>query len=103
MIEDWLAWRIANPVNPAAYQAQMAIGLSLLAEDACFEPRLTNVWAETLILFGEHDKVVPPGNADLLAAKIPNSTIHLLPNAGHFFPIEVPEAANEAVIEFLKA
>jgi pimeloyl-ACP methyl ester carboxylesterase len=101
MIEDWLAWRIANPVNPAAYQAQMAIGLSLLAEDACFEPRLANVQAETLILFGEHDKVVPPGNAELLAAKIPNSTIYLLPNAGHFFPIEVPETANEAVIEFL--
>ncbi|MCB9420292.1 MAG: alpha/beta hydrolase [Ardenticatenaceae bacterium] len=103
MIEEWLAWRVANPVDPAPYQAQMAIGLSLLAEDACFEPRLANVHAETLILFGEHDKVVPPGNADLLAAKIPSSTIHLLPNAGHFFPIEVPEAANEAIIEFLKS
>lgn len=102
MIEEWLAWRMANPVDPAAYQAQMAIGLGLLAEEACFEPKLANVQAETLILFGEHDKVVPPGNADLLAAKIPNSTIHLLPNAGHFFPIEVPEAANEAIIGFLK-
>jgi pimeloyl-ACP methyl ester carboxylesterase len=101
MIEEWLTWRMANPIDPAAYQAQMAIGLSLLAEDACFEPRLANVQAETLILFGEHDKVVPPGNADLLAAKIPNSTIHLLPNAGHFFPIETPDAANEAIIEFL--
>jgi pimeloyl-ACP methyl ester carboxylesterase len=101
MIEEWLAWRIANPIDPAAYQAQMAIGLSLLTEEACFEPRLANIEAETLILFGEHDKVVPPGNADLLAAKIPNSTIHLLPNAGHFFPIETPEAANEAITEFL--
>jgi pimeloyl-ACP methyl ester carboxylesterase len=101
MIEEWLTWRIANPIDPAAYQAQMAIGLSLLTEEACFEPRLANIEAETLILFGEHDKVVPPGNADLLAAKIPNSTIHLLPNAGHFFPIETPEAANEAITEFL--
>jgi pimeloyl-ACP methyl ester carboxylesterase len=101
MIEEWLAWRIANPIDPAAYQAQMAIGLSLLTEEACFEPRLANIETETLILFGEHDKVVPPGNADLLAAKIPNSTIHLLPNAGHFFPIETPEAANEAITEFL--
>lgn len=101
MIDEWLAWRIANPVDPVPYQAQMAIGLSLLTEDACFEPRLADVQAETLILFGEHDKVVPPGNAELLAAKIPNSAIHLLPNAGHFFPIEVPTAANEAVIKFL--
>ena len=101
MIEEWLTWRMANLVNPAAYQAQMAIGLSLLAEEACFENKLPNVQAETLILFGEYDKVVPPGNAGLLAAQIPHSTIHLLPNAGHFFPIETPEAANKAIIEFL--
>lgn len=101
MIDEWLAWRMANLVDPAAYQAQMAIGLGLLAEAACFEPRLAAVQSETLILFGAHDKVVPPGNADLLAAKIPRSTVHLLPNAGHFFPIETPEAANEAIIRFL--
>lgn len=102
MIEEWLAWRIANPVDPAAYQAQMAIGLSLLAEEACFENKLPEVQAETLILFGKYDKVVPPGNADLLAAKIPNSTIRILPDAGHFFPIETPEAANEMVVGFLR-
>jgi len=101
MIDEWLAWRMTNLVDPAAYQAQMEIGLSLLSEEACFENRLPKVQAETLILFGEYDKVVPPGNADLLAAKIPDSTIHFLPNAGHFFPMEIPEAANEAVIKFL--
>ncbi len=101
IIEEWLAWRVANPINPAAYQAQMAIGLGLLAEAACFENRLPAVQADTLILFGTHDKVVPPANADLLAAKIPHSRVHILPNAGHFFPIETPEEANEAVVNFL--
>ncbi|MBE2225599.1 MAG: alpha/beta hydrolase [Anaerolineae bacterium] len=101
MIADWLTWRMANLVDPVAYQAQMAIGLSLLSEEACFENRLPDVQAETLILFGEYDKVVPPGNAELLAAKIPNSSIHFLPDAGHFFPMETPEAANEAVVAFL--
>ena len=101
MIEEWLQWRVANPINPAAYQAQMAIGLGLLAEAACFENKLPAVSAQTLILFGAHDKVVPPGNADLLAAKLPHSTIHILPDAGHFFPIETPEEANRVIVEFL--
>ncbi|MCA9970631.1 MAG: alpha/beta fold hydrolase [Anaerolineales bacterium] len=101
MIDAWLAWRVENPIDPAAYQAQMGVGLGLLAETAAFENRLPAVTAPTLILFGAHDKVVPPANADLLAAKIPNHTVHILPNAGHFFPIETPDAANAAIIDFL--
>ena len=101
MIEAWLAWRVENPIDPTAYQAQMAVGLGLLAEASCFENKLPGVEAETLILFGAHDKVVPPGNADLLAAKLPHSTIHILPNTGHFFPIETPEEANGVIVEFL--
>jgi pimeloyl-ACP methyl ester carboxylesterase len=102
MIDEWLQWRIANPINPAAYQAQMAIGLGLLTEEACFEHRLADIQAPTLILFGAHDKVVPPGNADLLAAKITHSTVYILPDAGHFFPIETPDEANGVIIEFLR-
>lgn len=101
MIEAWLAWRMQNPIDPAAYQAQLAIGLGLLSEEACFEHKLKNIAAPTLILFGAHDKVVPPGNAELLAREIPRSALELLPDAGHFFPIETPEAANAAVIQFL--
>jgi pimeloyl-ACP methyl ester carboxylesterase len=102
MIDAWLKWRVQNPIEPAAYQAQLAIGLALYAESACFEGKLKDVTASTLILFGAHDKVVPPGNADLLAREIPHSTIELLPDAGHFFPIETPDAANAAVIKFLR-
>lgn len=101
MIAEWLAWRIANPIEPAAYQAQMMIGLGLLPEVAAFENKLPQVTAPTLILFGAHDKVVPPANASLLAAKLANSRTVILPNAGHFFPIETPEEAAQAVIEFV--
>lgn len=102
MIEAWLTWRVQNPIEPAAYQAQLAIGLAVFAESACFEGKLKQVIAPTLILFGAHDKVVPPGNAELLAREIPHSTIEILPDAGHFFPIETPDAANAAIIKFLK-
>jgi pimeloyl-ACP methyl ester carboxylesterase len=102
MIDTWLTWRVQNPIDPAAYQAQLAIGLALFAESACFEGKLQQVTASTLILFGAHDKVVPPGNAELLAREIPHSTIEILPDAGHFFPIETPEAANATLVKFLK-
>jgi pimeloyl-ACP methyl ester carboxylesterase len=102
MVEQWVAWRIANPMDLAGYQAQMAIGLGLISPEAAFENRLPEIDIPTLILFGAHDKVVPPANADLLAAKISNSKIVILPDAGHFFPIEVAEAASQAVIDFAK-
>jgi len=102
LIQEWLKWRVANPIDPAGYQAQMAIGLALIPEAASFEHRLPDIKVPTLILFGAHDKVVPPANADLLAAKIPDSKVVILPDAGHFFPVETPEAASQAVVDFIK-
>jgi pimeloyl-ACP methyl ester carboxylesterase len=101
MIQRWVEWRVANPIEPAPYQAQLAIGLGLLQEAAAFENQLHRIKVPTLILFGEHDKVVPPANASLLAEKIADSKVVILPEAGHFFPIEAPKAAAQAVIDFL--
>jgi pimeloyl-ACP methyl ester carboxylesterase len=102
-VEEWITYRLENPMTPAAYQAQLAIGLMLMdSEEAAFEHKLKNIQVPTLCLFGEHDKVVPPGNAELLAREIPNCTIHLLSNAGHVFMFEVPNEAVKALVEFLK-
>lgn len=101
VVERWIRYRIENPIDPAGYQAQLAIGLGLIAEAAAFEHKLERVAAPTLILFGEYDKVVPPGNAALLAGKIAGARVEILPNAGHFFPFEVPDAADAVVVRFL--
>lgn len=100
-VESWLQYRVAHPIDPAGYQAQLAIGLGLLSEAASFEHKLGRVTAPTLLLFGEHDVVVPPGNAELLAAKLPHARVEILPNVGHVFPFETPEAANRAITRFL--
>lgn len=100
MIEEWIQWRVANPIDPAPYQAQMAIGFGLMPEAAAFENKLPRLNIPTLILFGAHDKVVPPENASLLAEKISGSKVVILPNAGHFFPIEVAEAASRTITDF---
>lgn len=100
-VEQWVAWRVAHPIDPTGYQAQLAIGLGLISEATAFEHRLAAVTAPTLILFGAEDKVVPPANAPLLANRIPAARVEILPNAGHFFPFETPDAANAAVIRFV--
>jgi pimeloyl-ACP methyl ester carboxylesterase len=101
IVKEWVDWRVANPIEPGPYQAQMAIGLALMSEEAAFENKLPNISVPTLILFGAHDKVVPPENAELLQKQVRGSQTAIIPDAGHFFPIEVPEAASQIVIDFL--
>ena len=102
-VQELIDYRFTNPVPPAAYQAQTAVGLGLLTAEAAFEARLDTIGEPTLILFGEHDRVVPVGNAHLLVARIRRTTVKLLPGAGHMFPIETPASAAEAVTTFLAA
>jgi len=102
IVQEWLDFRLQNPIVPEAYQAQLAIGMALMPEEASFQHKLKNIQAPTLIMFGKDDKVVPPGNAELLAQEIPNSTIKILPKAGHFYPFDATDAAVAAVIDFLK-
>lgn len=102
MVKEWVEWRVANPLDVAAYQAQLAVGLALMSEETAFENKLPQISVPTLIVFGAHDKVVPPENADLLQKQIPGSKAAIIPDAGHFFPIEVPVAASQIIIDFLK-
>ena len=103
IIERWLAYRASHPVEPGPYQAQLAVGLDLVSEEASFEQRLPELDIPTLILFGAHDQVVPPANAALLAARLPNSQVEILSDAGHFFPLETPDKAVQAVVDFMEA
>lgn len=103
IVQELVDYRLTNPVPPAAYQSQLAVGLSLLSAEAGFEDKLPAVKVPALILFGAHDKVVPPANAELLAHQLPRSEIILLPDAGHIFPLETPEAAVAALVNWLHA
>ncbi len=97
--QELLAYRLTNPVPPAQYQAQVMAGAAMATTS--FEDRLHEIRVPTLVLFGEHDKVVPPGNAELLARKIPGAQVKLLPGVGHIFPVEDPDATVAALLDFL--
>ncbi len=103
VVHQCMEYRFGNPVPPAQYQAQVAAGAAMgaLTEEQVNE-RLSQIEVPVLILFGEYDKVVPPGNAELLAQKIAHSSVQILPDAGHIYPLETPQATVEAILGFVR-
>ena len=55
----------------------------------------------TLIVAAEHDTVVPLANARLLANRLPDSRVHVVPAADHFLLVDQPENVAPAVHSFL--
>lgn len=104
-VEEWIKYSLNRPVGFfQGYQAQLAIGTGLIAAsyEESFQPKLKKLNVPTLILFGEHDVIVPVANAQLLAQEIPDSRVKLLPDSAHFFPFDSPEFAVGAIISFLR-
>jgi 3-oxoadipate enol-lactonase len=84
--------------HPDAYNAQLQ---GILAWEAY--SRLGNISVPTLVIHGESDRLVPPGNGKLIAGKIPGAKLVLIPHASHIFSTDQPEAAHRAILEFLAA
>jgi pimeloyl-ACP methyl ester carboxylesterase len=55
-----------------------------------------------LIGHGAEDLVIPPGNAELLAARFPAARVELFAGAGHAFAAQLPEAAAGLVASQLR-
>ncbi|OGO50335.1 MAG: hypothetical protein A2148_06630 [Chloroflexi bacterium RBG_16_68_14] len=55
----------------------------------------------TLLLWGEHDRWLPPSQGEELARRIPNGRLLLVPSAGHLPLEEQPDFCNRALLEFL--
>ena len=63
--------------------------------------RLNLIKAETLIITGTGDRLVPPECSDILAEKIPNSKLKKIDNIGHGLHFEMPDVFNKIVMDFL--
>ncbi len=98
LVEQYVQWRVAHPQPVPAYQRQAMAVPTYNAED-----RVGQITAPTLIAHGEDDRVVPVENARRLAAKIPGARLMIFKGGGHAFTIEMAEAFNAAVVDFLKA
>jgi pimeloyl-ACP methyl ester carboxylesterase len=84
--------------NPAGYMAQFQ---GIIAWEAY--SRLPQIAAPTLVIHGETDRLVPPGNGKLIADRIRGSKLVMIPHASHIFATDQPDAAHQAVLKFLSA
>jgi 3-oxoadipate enol-lactonase len=65
--------------------------------------RISQIAAPTLVIHGETDRLVPPANGKMIAARIPGAKLVMLPHASHIFSTDQPEPSHRAVLEFLSA
>jgi len=65
--------------------------------------RLPQITAPTLVIHGKADQLVPAGNAEIIAARIPEAQLVLLDRAGHLFSTDQTEAAHRALLDFLSS
>jgi pimeloyl-ACP methyl ester carboxylesterase len=96
LADEVVAYRTANPPDPAGWYAQAGAGA---AHDAM--ARLGEIRVPTLVIHGTADNVVDAGNAPLLADAIPGARLELLDGVGHLLPWERPDDFVRLVEEFL--
>jgi pimeloyl-ACP methyl ester carboxylesterase len=95
LIQELYDLRVANPPDPAGWQAQAAAGLGFTGVEGTID-------APTLIVTGTEDNVVDPQNSDVLAERIPGAEVQRIENAGHLFFWEQPDAFVRIISEFLR-
>jgi pimeloyl-ACP methyl ester carboxylesterase len=96
VVEELYARRLANPPDPAGWQAQAAAGA---AYDG--SARVGELDRETLVLTGDEDNVIDWRNSQQLAGLIPNARLQVFPGTGHLFFWERPAEVAAVLKEFL--
>jgi pimeloyl-ACP methyl ester carboxylesterase len=97
VIERMLAQRRSHP-HTAAELARR--GQAIAGWDV--SDVLRHVAVPTLVMTGDADELVPPGNSDLIARLIPGAELVRVADAGHCFFQEKAAATNAALLDFLR-
>ena len=95
LVSDVQTWMLATSVNG------MVGGLLAMRDRRDFLDRLADFHLPCLVIGAELDMAVPAEHAKLLAARLPQSSLTILPNAGHMANLEQPQAFNQAILGFL--
>jgi pimeloyl-ACP methyl ester carboxylesterase len=64
--------------------------------------RLPSFHVPALVIGATEDLAIPPAHAELLAAKLPDAELHIIPAAGHMANLEQPAVFNRILLDFLK-
>ncbi len=97
LVDEWKK-EIAAVHVPSALRCLDA----LLGRDSLLD-RLDQVRAPALILVGDEDRSLPPPKSRRIHGRLGDSTLRLIPAAGHLSALEQPSAVNAALLSFLGA
>lgn len=96
LVEQIVDWRLDSDAPPAARQAQAA---AVEAFDASDE--LDGIEVPVLVLHGTDDRVLPVGNGEILAERIPRADAEFVDGGSHLFFIEDAARVTDRIEEFL--
>jgi pimeloyl-ACP methyl ester carboxylesterase len=94
-------YRIARIKDYSKAKGMMKETMKKIVEEDLL-PELPKIQKETLIIWGEKDKIIPLKYAFLFKEKIKNSKLEILPKIGHSPHLEDPEKLAEVLISNLK-
>ena len=97
IVDDFCLLREQNNVPEAVYMDQL-----LSATTFDLSSRVAEIRAETLVLTGDNDTVVPMQNSINLATALPNGRLETVAGGSHMFFVEQADKFNSIVTEFLK-
>jgi len=96
-IDEDLAIRRPWFPRPEGYAAQLQ---GILGWESY--SRINQIVAPTLVIHGESDRLVPPGNGKLIAERIPGAKLVMISHASHLFLTDQTEISHHAILQFLK-
>lgn len=94
----------SEPLRSRAHQIAILETAAQLvpADPEAVTARFPEIRQPTLLLWGEHDHVVPLWVGERLAEVLPHATLHVLEECGHLPPEEKPSESLEAFRRFLQ-
>lgn len=97
IVPKWDAWAQADPNKKRGRVGQVA---AATGHDAW--ERLPHLKAQTLVVTGDLDLMIPKENSSLLAERIPGARLRTLRGAAHDLSTERPEELADLVADFLE-
>ena len=97
LVEEALRRRLAIPVNAVGYRRQLQAPLRWSSLR-----RLPRLRVPTLVLHGDHDRLIPDINGRLIARLIPGARFYSIKGAGHVYSTDAPGEAAGVVMSFIE-
>jgi poly(3-hydroxyoctanoate) depolymerase len=98
LIEEALQRRLAIPINPIGYRRQLQAPLRWSSLR-----RLPGLRVPTLVMHGDHDRLIPDLNGRLIARLIPGARFYSIKGAGHVYSTDAPGEAAGVAVSFIES